>query len=101
MRIPDLEYLALHSFGELKMKDFFRPQEILLGKSICDICLSEPESIKSAFDEYRKTYDRWSFPRAQGSLIEFITADDKIRRETLVTTGFYPRQTVINLDLNF
>lgn len=25
MRIPDLEYLALHSFGELKMKDFFRP----------------------------------------------------------------------------
>ena len=46
MRIPDLEYLALHSFGELKLKDFFRPQEILLGKSICDICLTEPESIK-------------------------------------------------------
>lgn len=42
MRIPDLEYLALNSFEELKRTDFFRPQEILLGKSICDICLTEP-----------------------------------------------------------
>ena len=42
MRIPDLEYLVLNSFDELKRTDFFRPQEILLGKSICDICLTEP-----------------------------------------------------------
>lgn len=39
MRIPDLEYVALNSFADLKRKDFFRPQEILLGRSICDICL--------------------------------------------------------------
>lgn len=101
MRIPNLEYLALHSFGELKIKDFFRPQEILLGKSICDICLSEPETIKSAFDEFKRNFDKWLFPRAQGSLIEFITENDKIRRESLVATGFYPKQTVINVDMNF
>lgn len=64
MRIPDLEYLALHSFNELKLKDFFRPQEILLGKSICDICLSEPETIKMAFDEFKRNFDKWLFPRA-------------------------------------
>jgi hypothetical protein len=64
MRIPSLEYLALHPFSELKIKDFFRPQEILLGKSICDICLSEPETIKAAFDEFKRNFDKWSFPRA-------------------------------------
>lgn len=102
MRIPDLEYLALNSFEELKRTDFFRPQEILLGKSICDICLTEPQSIMKAFEIYDES-NKYAptFQRAPGSLMEFITADDRIRRETFIQTGFYPKQLVISLDLNF
>lgn len=44
-----------------------------------------------AFDEFKRNFDKWLFPRAQGSLIESITENDKIRRESLVATGFYPK----------
>ena len=39
MRKPDLEYVLLNSFDSLLQLDFFTPQEILFGKSLCDICL--------------------------------------------------------------
>jgi len=42
MRCPDLEYLVLNSFENLVKKDFFISQEILYGKSLCDISLSDP-----------------------------------------------------------
>lgn len=41
MRIPDLEYIVLNSFEDLKDIDFFRSQLILQGKSICDICITD------------------------------------------------------------
>jgi hypothetical protein len=46
MRIPDLEYVALNSFEELQAKNFFQSQEILQGKSICEISLSDCESVE-------------------------------------------------------
>jgi hypothetical protein len=99
MRIPDLEYLSLNTFDVQKKKDFFRPQEILLGKSICDICLSEPQSILAALEDWKNLKSETS--RAWGSIIEQLTWDDRIRRETFIETKFYPKSLVINLDLDF
>lgn len=50
MRKPDLEYVLLNPFDTLLQKDFFTPQEILYGKSLCDICLSDPSRIKDGLE---------------------------------------------------
>lgn len=50
MRKPDLEYVLLNSFDSLLKKDFFTPQEILYGKSLCDVCLSDPNKIKEGLE---------------------------------------------------
>ena len=46
MRRIDFEYLLLNTFDSLIENDFFVSQEILNGKSICDICLSTPKILK-------------------------------------------------------
>ena len=43
MNIPTLEYLLLNSYKDLKQKDYFNNQEILLGKSIFDLDLCQSE----------------------------------------------------------
>jgi len=52
MRKPDLEYLVLYDFDEIKKRNFFRCQEHLFGKTVMDICLSDPESVKDALLTY-------------------------------------------------
>ena len=37
MRQPDLEYMLLNSFEYLRQEDFFIAQELLQGKSICEL----------------------------------------------------------------
>ena len=54
MRRPDLEYILLNTFENQKKNDFFKTQEILHGKSFCDICISDPRSIKEALFNYQK-----------------------------------------------
>ena len=54
MRRPNLEYLLMNTFKTLMEKDFFISQEVLQGKSLCDICLSDPKAIKGALDLYKK-----------------------------------------------
>jgi hypothetical protein len=48
----------------------------LLGKSICDICLSEPDSINKAIKEYN--YE--SNQKSEGSVIENIIMNDQVRK---------------------
>ena len=48
MKMPDFEYILTNSFEKLKKEEFFQPQEVLYGKSICDICVSDPESVSKA-----------------------------------------------------
>lgn len=45
MRRPDMEYILLSTFEELTRTDFFISQELLMGKSIQDICLNTPKII--------------------------------------------------------
>lgn len=48
LRIPDLKYIVLNSFEDLKKKDFFQSQTILKGQSICDICITDQKSVRVA-----------------------------------------------------
>lgn len=96
MILPDLEYLVLNSFQDLKKKDYFKSQEILHGKSICEICLGSTEEVKEELKKFRQVYqiiDR--------SIIEDVIDDDDIRREHMKRTEFYPKPLIIQFDLNF
>ena len=53
MRRPDLEYLLLNTFERLRRQDFFIAQELLYGKSICDICLNTPKYVIEALDDLK------------------------------------------------
>ena len=48
----------------------------MLGKSICDICLSEPDSINKAIKEYNFENNQ----RSKGSVLEYITMNDEVRQ---------------------
>ena len=50
MRIPDLKLLVQSSFEVQKKEEFFMQQEILLGKSICDLYLDNPDEVEKALD---------------------------------------------------
>jgi len=52
MRSTDLKYLIMNDFEKIKRKDFFRCQELLLGKSFMDVCLSDPIAIFEALKYY-------------------------------------------------
>lgn len=48
MKIPNLGKHVLNSFDDIKKKEFFLAQEVLKGKSFCDICIAEPNLIKES-----------------------------------------------------
>ena len=85
MRTPDLEFIALNDFDGVKASDFFRAQELLHGKSIMDICLSDPQSIRQALNTTE--FDQ---EMLQGSIMETICVGDPIRCETFVEIDFFP-----------
>lgn len=66
-RIPDLEYIVLNSFEDLKRKDFFRSQLILQGKSLCDICITDQRAV---LDGCTIEVDGKEFIELKGSIIE-------------------------------
>ena len=73
MKSPDLEHLVLNDFEALKKNSFFNSQEILLGKSICEICLSDPETIKESLLNFEENGIHASL---EGSLARFLTKGD-------------------------
>ena len=72
MRIPDLEYILLNTFDQLRKQDFFACQEILLGKSLGDICLNTPKFLKEALTTYKEKPN----PHEQKSLAYQIINND-------------------------
>jgi hypothetical protein len=54
MRQPDLEYMLLNSFEYLRQEDFFIAQELLQGKSICELCLNAPKYVIEATEKLSK-----------------------------------------------
>ena len=53
LKPPDLQYIILNAFDGLQRQFFFQPQEILFGKSFCDISLSDPESVSAALASFK------------------------------------------------
>lgn len=53
MRPPDLSYVILNNFGALNEMYYFEPQEILNGKSFCDISLSNTLSVSKALELFK------------------------------------------------
>ena len=70
-KTPDLGYMLLRDFNELKQIDFFRSQEYLHGQSICDICLSDPNAIKLSL-----ALDPSTIASLDGSLVVEISRGD-------------------------
>ncbi len=52
----------------------------MLGKSICDICLSDPDSIYYACN----LFDAANTTNASGSIIEKIIGKDQVRKQAFV-----------------
>ena len=50
MRIPDLKLLVQNSYEIQKKEEFFMQQEVLKGKSICDLNLENVEEVEKALD---------------------------------------------------
>ena len=58
MRIPDLKILILSNYQQQKQQEFFLKQEILLGKSICDLNLNNVDEIQYALDNHHENQER-------------------------------------------
>ena len=48
MILPDLKYLVLNTFDDIKEKHFFKKQELFEGISLFDISIKNEDDIKSA-----------------------------------------------------
>ena len=66
------------------------------GQSICDICLSEPVSIKYAL----KYYDA-DKQDIKNSVIYELAKGDFLRMNAFKAIGFFPKNLVIRFDFNF
>lgn len=77
MKRPDLNYISLNNFEDMKANDFFQCQELLGGKSICDISLNDPYSISIAVERWESMSKTCT-----GSIINFISKGDNVRRQT-------------------
>ena len=96
MRRPDLEYILLNTFQNLKENDFFVSQEMLLGKSICDISLSDPRSVREALANYKQDKSNINC-----SIVFELIKGDELRKEAFQEIKFYPKNQVIKYDFNF
>jgi hypothetical protein len=97
MRRIDFEYLLLNTFSSLIEKDFFASQEILNGKSICDICLSSPKILKDGLQYFKELSEN---RYREKSLASQIVSQDLIRETYFKESGIWPRERIITLDYN-
>ena len=86
MKCPNLQYLLFNTFETHKTKDFFICQELLNGKSFCEICLSVPSEIAKAL----KYYDKDHFD-IENSIVQELAKGDRMRFEALRDINFYPK----------
>lgn len=90
--------MLTNSFDDLVREDFFTSQEILFGKSICDICLNTPKYISQGLSDFKREDDD-EFVRK--TFLYQLVKDDHIRLEALKDVGLFPRKMIINVDFNY
>jgi len=86
MRTPDLEFITLNDFDEIQDSDFFRTQEMLVGKSIMEICIIHTDAILHALSNYDPENEN-----LQGSIIQLICKDDQVRKDNFKELDIYPK----------
>ena len=96
MRMCTLDFLVLNTFDDIKNNYFFQSQEILLGKTICDICLNDTPAVHNALRDRKE--DNYS---CDGSIMDSLVKDDQVRKQTFKDINFYPKTMIIHYDLNF
>lgn len=84
MRVPNLNYILLNNFEDIKANHFFQSQELLKGKSMCDICLNDSYSVIVAVDKW-ESFDKV----CEGSVVHEIISKDKVRKDIFENVGFY------------
>ena len=69
MQLAKFEYFVLHDDFDSLMKDeFYQAQEVLEGKTLCDLCLSFPKEILNGLKQSPEVYQK-----LEGSLIDEIS----------------------------
>ena len=96
MKIPNLGKHVLNSFEDIKKKEFFLKQEVLKGKSFCDICIAEPNLIKESL--IRKDHQ---IMRPVGSIIDLLCVGDRNRISIMNETREISDLLILGLDMNF
>ena len=87
----------MHNFDQMVKDHFFSTNEILLGKSMCELCLRDPRAIKNALKKVKPCYNY----HLKGTILEDIFKNDKMRSAYLLDMQYIRPNSVINLDFNY
>ena len=61
-----------------------------------EICMCAPESISEAVKNFKDEYKD-----LEGSVIHNVTAGDKVRKDCFQEIGLYPKNMMLQMDLNY
>lgn len=83
-------------FDALMREEFYQPQEVLQGKTICDLCLTFPKEIAHGLKQKQEVYKR-----IDGSLIHEISNNDDTSLDYYLKVGLCEENLIVQIDFNF
>lgn len=95
--MPDLKYVFLNSYEDLLSQNFFQSQELLEGKSLCDI----------AINDYQIVCDNCALALQKKSKVETntllnkICENDSYRKKMFQQIEFVDKVFLLNFDFDF
>ena len=97
MQLAKFEYFVLtDDFDKLMREEFYQAQEVLQGKTICDICLNFPKEIAQGL-----RLDEKQFSQIDGSLIDELCFGEQSQIEFYKHIGLCEDNLIIQSDFNF
>jgi hypothetical protein len=97
MQLAKFEYFVLNDdFEQLMRDEFFQAQEVLQGKTICDICLRLPKEIAKGLQ-----IEEEKFSKIEGSLIYDVCQGDEEKVKFYTSIGLCEDNLIIQPDFNF
>jgi len=97
MQLAKFEYFVLNDdFDQLMREEFYQAQEVLQGKTICDICLNFPKEIAAGL-----RLDESKYKRIDGSLIDELCLGAQEKIAFFRTIELCEDNLVIQADFNF
>ena len=97
MQLAKFEYFVLNDdFDQLMREEFFQAQEVLEGKTICDLCLNFPREIGLGLLQEDSVYSR-----IDGSLIDEVALGELDEIDFYKNIQLCEANQVIQVDFNF